>query len=76
MSSISNENEENEENEEIEDSEKSEDTETFSQNGKGRISVYIRIRPFNPIEIKLDNTTPFKSIDQKNNTLICKKKKY
>ena len=70
MSSISN---ENEEGEEMEDSEENENSESLSQNEKGRISVYIRIRPFNPMEMKLDNTTPFKSIDQQNKTIICKK---
>ena len=73
MSSISN---ENEEGEEMEDSEENENSEPLSQNEKGRISVYIRIRPFNTMEMKLDNTTPFKSIDQENNTIICKKNKY
>lgn len=73
MSSISN---ENEEGEEMEDSEENENSESLSQNEKGRISVYIRIRPFNAMEMKLDNTTPFKSIDQENNTIICKKNKY
>ena len=73
MSSISN---ENEEGEEMEDSEENENSESLSQTEKGRISVYIRIRPFNTMEMKLDNTTPFKSIDQENNTIICKKNKY
>jgi hypothetical protein len=73
MSSTSN---ENEEGEEMEDSEENENSESLSQNEKGRISVYIRICSFNPMEMKFDNTTPFKSIDQENNTIICKKNKY
>ena len=64
------------ENEDSEDLEGNESSESSLQNENGRISVYIRIRPFNQIEQKLDNTTPFKSINQKNNSLICKKSKY
>ena len=67
---------EDEENEESEDLEGNESSESDLQYEKGRISVYIRIRPFNQIEQKLDNTTPFKSINLKNNTLICKKNRY
>ena len=60
------EDEENEEGEEI--------TDNNSQDEQGRISVFVRIRPFIQNEIELDNTSPIKSVDTKNNSLICKKK--
>ena len=60
------EDEENEEGEEISDNN--------SQDEQGRISVFVRIRPFIQNEIELDNTSPIKSVDTKNNSLICKKK--
>ena len=60
------EDEENEEGEEISDNN--------SQDKQGRISVFVRIRPFIQNEIELDNTSPIKSVDTKNNSLICKKK--
>lgn len=60
------EDEENEEGEEI--------TDNNSQDGQGRISVFVRIRPFIQNEIELDNTSPIKSVNTKNNSLICKKK--
>ena len=60
------EDEENEEGEEI--------TDNNSQDKQGRISVFVRIRPFIQNEIELDNTSPIKSVDTKNNSLICKKK--
>ena len=62
------EDEENEEGEEI--------TDNNSQDEQGRISVFVRIRPFIQNEIELDNTSPIKSVNTKNNSLICKKKKY
>ena len=60
------EDEENEEGEEISDNN--------SQDEQGRISVFVRIRPFIQNEIELDNTSPIKSVNTKNNSLICKKK--
>ena len=60
------EDEENEEGEEI--------TDNNSQDEQGRISVFVRIRPFIQNEIELDNTSPIKSVNTKNNSLICKKK--
>ena len=60
------EDEENEEGEEISDNN--------SQDRQGRISVFVRIRPFIQNEIELDNTSPIKSVNTKNNSLICKKK--
>ena len=62
------EDEENEEGEEI--------TDNNSQDEQGRISVFVRIRPFIQNEIELDNTSPIKSVNTENNSLICKKKKY
>ena len=60
------EDEENEEGEEI--------TNNNSQDEQGGISVFVRIRPFIQNEIELDNTSPIKSVNTKNNSLICKKK--
>ena len=40
-----------------------------------RVLVYLRIRPFNEEELKLDSTTPIELIDQKTNSIISKKKK-
>ncbi len=41
-------------------------------NQKGeRVLVYVRIRPFNEDELKLDSSTPLEFIDTKNNALIC-----
>ena len=40
-----------------------------------RVLVYLRIRPFNEEELKIDNTTPIELIDQKTNSIISKKKK-
>ncbi len=40
-----------------------------------RVLVYLRIRPFNEDELKIDNTTPIELIDQKTNSIISKKKK-
>ena len=48
--------------------------ETESSIKKGRIFVYVRIRPFIPSELEEDNNTPIKSIDTINNKLTCKKK--
>ena len=48
--------------------------ETESSIKRGRIFVYVRIRPFIPSELEEDNTTPIKSIDTINNKLTCKKK--
>ena len=39
-----------------------------------RVLVYLRIRPFNEDELKIDNTTPIELIDQKTNSIISKKK--
>ena len=57
--------EENEEEYENEESDSIEETK--------RIFVSIRIRPFNSFEQKLEQKTPFKSINTENNSLICKK---
>ena len=65
------EDEEDEEGEEFE-----EISDNNSQDKQGRISVFVRIRPFIQNEIELDNTSPIKSVNTKNNSLICKKKKY
>ena len=54
--------------------EEEEISENSKENKKGRILVYIRIRPFNSSEIKLCSASPFKSIDTKNNLVKCKKK--
>ena len=40
----------------------------------GRISVYIRIRPFTSFEEKIDKTSPFKLIDTENNLIQCNSK--
>ena len=40
-----------------------------------RVLVYLRIRPFNEEELKIDSTTPIELIDQKTNSIISKKKK-
>lgn len=37
-----------------------------------RVLVYVRIRPFNEMELEKDNTCPFEVIDLNNNALICK----
>jgi hypothetical protein len=63
------EDEEDEEGEEFE-----EISDNNSQDKQGRISVFVRIRPFIQNEIELDNTSPIKSVNTKNNSLICKKK--
>ena len=60
--------------EDEEDEEGEEITDNNSQDEQGRISVFVRIRPFIQNEIELDNTSPIKSVDTKNNSLICKKK--
>ena len=60
-----------EENKDSLDYESNETSEFDSQNEK-RIFVFIRIRPFIPSELQIDKTTPFKSIDTKNNILTCK----
>ena len=64
--------EEDEEGEEGEEGEEISDNN--SQDKQGRISVFVRIRPFIQNEIELDNTSPIKSVNTKNNSLICKKK--
>lgn len=58
--------------EEVESSEEYESSEQDTQNDRGRIFVYIRIRPFLPSEKGVDDGTPFKLIDTKNNKLTCK----
>ena len=72
------EDEEDEEGEEGEEGEEIEEVEENSDNNyqdeQGRISVFVRIRPFIQNEIELDNTSPIKSVNTKNNSLICKKK--
>jgi hypothetical protein len=41
-------------------------------NTKGeRVSVYVRIRPFNEDELEKDSSTPLEVVDTKNNALIC-----
>ena len=60
--------------EDEEDEEGEEITDNNSQDEQGRISVFVRIRPFIQNEIELDNTSPIKSVNTKNNSLICKKK--
>ena len=45
---------------------------TESNNNQERVKVYIRIRPFNDVEIKLGGLSPFKSIDIKNSVLSIK----
>ena len=68
---------EDEEDEEGEEGEEGEEiSDNNSQDKQGRISVFVRIRPFIQNEIELDNTSPIKSVNTKNNSLICKKKKY
>ena len=62
--------------EDEEDEEGEEISDNNSQDEQGRISVFVRIRPFIQNEIELDNTSPIKSVNTKNNSLICKKKKY
>lgn len=37
-----------------------------------RVLVYVRIRPFNQMELEKDKTCPFEVIDLNNNALICK----
>lgn len=39
-----------------------------------RVLVYVRIRPFNEMELEKDSTCPFEVIDLNNNALICKQK--
>ena len=66
---------EDEEDEEGEEGEEGEEiSDNNSQDKQGRISVFVRIRPFIQNEIELDNTSPIKSVNTKNNSLICKKK--
>lgn len=38
-----------------------------------RVRVFVRIRPFNSQELKLDDSSPIRFIDQNKNTLTCKK---
>ncbi len=38
-----------------------------------RVLVYLHICPFTEDELNTDNTTPIEFIDQKNNSIICKK---
>jgi len=47
-------------------------TESNLNNNQERVKVYIRIRPFNVAEMKLGESTPFKSIDTKNSVLSIK----
>ena len=69
------EDEEDVEDEEGEEGEEGEEiSDNNSQDKQGRISVFVRIRPFIQNEIELDNTSPIKSVNTKNNSLICKKK--
>ena len=41
-----------------------------------RVLVYVRVRPFSEEELIKDNTTPIEQIDEKNNIMIGKNKKY
>ena len=44
-----------------------------NKNFKGeRVLVFVRIRPFIPLEIKLDNSSPIEMLDTNNNLMKCK----
>ena len=54
--------------------EEEEESNTIFDEKSGRISVYIRIRPFTSFEEKIDKTSPFKLIDTENNLIQCNSK--
>lgn len=50
------------------------DVSNKKKNFKGeRVLVFVRIRPFIPLEIKLDNSSSIEILDTKNNSILCKK---
>ena len=57
-----------------EEEEEEEESNSISDEKSGRISVYIRIRPFTSFEEKIDKTSPFKLIDTENNLIQCNSK--
>ena len=54
--------------------EEEEESNSIFDEKSGRISVYIRIRPFTSFEEKIDKTSPFKLIDTENNLIQCNSK--
>ena len=58
----------------INNEEEEEESNSIFDEKSGRISVYIRIRPFTSFEEKIDKTSPFKLIDTENNLIQCNSK--
>ena len=54
--------------------EEEEESNSIFDEKSGRISVYIRIRPFTSFEEKIDKTSPFTLIDTENNLIQCNSK--
>ena len=58
----------------INNEEEEEESNSIFDEKSGKISVYIRIRPFTSFEEKIDKTSPFKLIDTENNLIQCNSK--